>query len=151
MRPASFVRDLVEAPPHEALDRVDGVLGVGDGLTLGDLADQAVAVLCEGHDRGGRPTALRVGDDSRLAAFHHGHDGVGRAEVNTDNLAHCFLSLPIFQPRRSPVWGASAACLSQLPAVALAPESGLKCKPCVRAGDLECAANIICEPLPVNF
>ena len=32
--------------------------------------------------------ALRVGDDLRLAALHGGHDGVRRAEVDADDLAH---------------------------------------------------------------
>jgi hypothetical protein len=35
-----------------ALDRPDGALDVGDRLALGDLADQHLAVLGEGDDRG---------------------------------------------------------------------------------------------------
>ena len=35
--------DFVELASHEALDRVDGVLGIGDGLPLRHLADQALA------------------------------------------------------------------------------------------------------------
>ena len=41
--------------PHVALDRTDGPVHVGDGLPLGDLADQYLRVLGEGHDRGSRP------------------------------------------------------------------------------------------------
>src|SRR4030095_12241139 len=80
-------------PAHEALDRKDGVLGVGDGLTLGNLADQALAALGEGHDRGGRAVALGVGDDLRLAAFHHGDHAVGGPQVDSDDLAHWSLLL----------------------------------------------------------
>ena len=73
---------------HEALDREDGVLRIGDGLALGDGADEAVAVLREGDDgRGGAP-ALDVLDDGRLAALEDGHARVRRAEVDPDGLAH---------------------------------------------------------------
>ena len=52
---------VVEAAAHEALDREDGVAGVGDGLALGELADQPLAGLGEGDDATGwsdrpRPT-----------------------------------------------------------------------------------------------
>ena len=45
---------------HVALDRPDGPVDVGDGLPLGDLADQHLAVLGEGDDgrRGPGPSAL---------------------------------------------------------------------------------------------
>jgi len=39
--------DFFEAAPHEALDGENGVLWVGDGLALGDLADEALAGLRE--------------------------------------------------------------------------------------------------------
>ena len=83
--------DLVELPAHEALDREDGVLGVGDRLPLGDLADQPLAGLGERDDRRRQPPAFRVGDDHRLAAFHHGDDGVGGAQIDADDFAHCSL------------------------------------------------------------
>jgi hypothetical protein len=80
-------------PAHEALDREDGVLGVGHGLTLRDLADEALAVLAEA-DHGGRgPTPFRVRDDDGVAPLHDGDDRVGRAEVDTDHLVwHVVLS-----------------------------------------------------------
>ena len=45
---------------HVALHRADGAIGVGDGLALGDLADEDLAVLGEGDDRGrgAAPSAL---------------------------------------------------------------------------------------------
>ncbi len=78
---------------HLTLDGRDGAVGVGDGLTLGDLADHALAGLGEGHDgrRGAR--ALGVGDDDGLAALHDGDAAVGGAQIYTDNLAHCFFLL----------------------------------------------------------
>ena len=76
------------ARAHVALDRADGAVGVGDGLALGDLAHQDLAVLAEGDDRGcGAPT-LGVGDDDRLARLQDADDRVGGAEVETDGLGH---------------------------------------------------------------
>ena len=77
-----------ELAPHEALDGEDGVLGVGDGLPLGDGADQLLPGLGEGHNGRGGAAALGVRDDGRLAAFQHGHSRVGRAQVDADDLAH---------------------------------------------------------------
>ena len=73
---------------HEALDREHGVLGVGDGLTPGDAAYQALAALRERDHRRRGATALTVRDDGRLAALEHGHGAVGRAQVDADYLAH---------------------------------------------------------------
>ncbi len=76
---------------HEALDREDRVLRVGDGLALGDGADEPLARGREGDDGGGRATALGVLDHGGLAALEHGHAGVRRAEVDTDGLSHLVL------------------------------------------------------------
>jgi hypothetical protein len=46
---------------HVALDRADGAIGVGDGLALGDLADEHLAVLGEGDDRGGGAAPSELG------------------------------------------------------------------------------------------
>jgi hypothetical protein len=84
---ARLVRDLVVAASHEPLDGVDGVLGIGDGLALGDLADEAFAVLGECHHRRRRAATLGVGDDDGCVAFHDRHDRVGRAQIDTYDLA----------------------------------------------------------------
>ncbi len=81
-------RDFVEPAAHEPLDRVDGVLRVGDRLPLGDLADETLAVLGERHDRGVVRLPSWFGDDDGLAALHHGDHGVGRAEVDSDDMRH---------------------------------------------------------------
>ncbi len=81
-------RDLVERAAHEALDRENGVLRVGDLLPAGRRADEPLTVLREPDDGRRRPPALRVRDHGRLAAFEHRHAGVGRAEVDTDRLRH---------------------------------------------------------------
>jgi hypothetical protein len=50
------------------------------------LADEAVAVLGEGDDRGGGAAALGVCDDGGLAALHGRHGAVGGAQVHADDL-----------------------------------------------------------------
>ena len=73
---------------HEALDREDGVRGIGDRLTLGDGAYEALAPLRECDDgRGGAP-ALGVLDHRRLAALEDGHARVRGAEIDPDGLCH---------------------------------------------------------------
>ena len=78
---------------HLALDGGNGVLRVGDGLTLGDLADQTLAGLGEADHRRRGAGALGVGDDDRLAALHHGDAAVGGAQIDTNNFAHIIYSL----------------------------------------------------------
>ena len=60
--------------------------GLVTAWRLADLAHQPLALLGERDDRRRGPAALRVGDDDRLAAFHHRDDGVGRPQVDTDDL-----------------------------------------------------------------
>jgi hypothetical protein len=73
---------LGEFAADEALGGEHRVARVRDGLTLGGLADQPLAGLGEGDDRRSRAGALSVGDDHRLAAFHHGHARVGGAQID---------------------------------------------------------------------
>src|SRR6202790_5355267 len=80
---------------HEALDREDRVLRVGDGLALGDRAYEALAGCRERHDGGGRARALCVLDDGGLAALEHRHARVRRAEVDAYGLAHVGMLLRI--------------------------------------------------------
>ena len=73
---------------HVALDGGDGAVDVGDGLTLGDLADEHLALLGEGDDRRGGAGALGVRDDGGLAALEDGDGGVGGAEIDSDDTGH---------------------------------------------------------------
>jgi hypothetical protein len=88
-----LARNFLEAAAHEALDRVDRILRIRDSLTLGNLADQALAFLGKGHDRGRCPSPFFVGDDDRIVAFHHRHDGIRGTQVNSYDLSHFFYSL----------------------------------------------------------
>ena len=89
-----LVLDLVglELASHEALDGVDGVLRVGDGLPLGDLPDEALAARGERRRRGRRARTFGVRDDldvdlARRALLDDRDAGVRRAEVDADDLA----------------------------------------------------------------
>ena len=73
---------------HVTLDGNDGAVRIGDRLTLGDLADHALAVLGERDDRRGRARAFRVGDDDGFAALHNGYARVCGTKVNADDFAH---------------------------------------------------------------
>ena len=73
---------------HVALDRPDRPVRVGDGLPLGDLTDQDLARLGEGHDRRCRSRALRVRDDDRFPRLKGGDDRVRRTEVHTYRSCH---------------------------------------------------------------
>ncbi len=85
--------DLGVLATHEALDGEDGVLRVGDRLALGHLTHEPLALLAEGHDGGRGAGPLGVGDDGGVFALHDGHDGVGRPEVDADDLAHAMSPL----------------------------------------------------------
>ena len=78
---------------HMPLDRADGPVRVGDGLALGDLADEHLVGLGEADDRGRGPSPLGVGDDGRLARLQDADDRVGGAEVDADGLGHGTASL----------------------------------------------------------
>ena len=84
----AFAVTFGEFASHQAFDGEDGVLGVGDGLTLGGLSDEAFAVFGESHDGGGGTVAFRVGNDLVFTVIHDSHAAVGRAEVDTENFAH---------------------------------------------------------------
>jgi len=78
----------VELATDQALDRVQRVARIGDGLALGGRADQDLAVFHVGDDGRRRPCAFGVLDDLGLTALHDGHAGVGGPEVDADDLAH---------------------------------------------------------------
>ena len=79
---------IVVVSSDQTLDGEEGVGGVGHGLALGGLANEALTVLEEGHDRGGGPNALGVLDHPGRLAVHDRDAGIGRSEVDADDLAH---------------------------------------------------------------
>jgi hypothetical protein len=84
-----------ELAADQALDREDRVLGVGDRLALGDLADEPVPLLREGDDGGGGAAPLAVRQHARHRGLHDGRAGVGRAQVDAEDLAQRKTSLNV--------------------------------------------------------
>mmetsp|Transcript_4580 Transcript_4580/g.12510 ORF Transcript_4580/g.12510 Transcript_4580/m.12510 type:complete len:156 (-) Transcript_4580:74-541(-) len=80
----------------ETLDGEEGVLWVHHGLALGDLSNQAVTALGEGHHGGGGAATLGVGDDRGLASLHRCHSGVGGSQIDAHHLlcTHSHSSTP---------------------------------------------------------
>src|SRR5207247_3447055 len=86
----------------------DRVLGIRDLLSPRRGADEPLTVLRERDDGRGRPAALGVRDDRRLAALEDGHARVRRAEVDADRL--CQNCLLLVELRKSkPLYSRSAS------------------------------------------
>jgi hypothetical protein len=62
---------IVVAAADQALHCEDGLFRIGDGLALGRLTDEALAIVSERHDRWRGARAFGVLDDFRRFAFHH--------------------------------------------------------------------------------
>jgi hypothetical protein len=77
------------AAPDQSLDGEERVLRVGDGLALGRLAGEALAILCKRHNRWCGAHAFRVLDHLGLRAVHDGDAGIGGSEVDSDDFRHC--------------------------------------------------------------
>ena len=88
-----------EVGAHVALDRRDGAVNVGDGLALGGLANQNLAVLGEGHHGWGGAKAFCVSYNGGFSTFEHANRAVGGAKVDAYCTCHVyFLFLSGFCP-----------------------------------------------------
>ena len=88
IRSMSFWTASSNLRPDQALDRVQGVLGVGDRLALGPRADQRLAIVHVGDDGGVVQGAFGVLDDLDLTAVQDSHAAVGRTQVDANDFAH---------------------------------------------------------------
>src|SRR5262249_41315994 len=79
---------------------VDGVLGVGERLALGDVPDEALAVLGDRDHRRRGLVAAAIGNDDGRSVLDHGHAAVGRAQIDPDDLLSHWPSL--LSPRPNP-------------------------------------------------
>jgi hypothetical protein len=77
---------------HESLDGEDRAVRVGHALPLGNLPNETLAFLGEGHHGRGCSSTFLIHDDSGLTALHHRHNRVRRTEVDSDDLAHLLIS-----------------------------------------------------------
>ena len=83
-----FSRNLVEGFTHESLDRENGVVRIGDCLTLSRISDLTLASVSECNYRRSCTLTLIIDDYGRLVAFHYGYTRISGAEVNSDNFSH---------------------------------------------------------------
>src|SRR5689334_8375062 len=99
---------LFELAPDEPLDCEQGVLGIGDGLPLGGRAYEDLAVLHVRDDRRRSARAFGVLDDFGLPALHDRDAGVGRPEIDSNDLSHDLpLNVRILRITWKPIWGSS--------------------------------------------
>src|SRR6185369_12389898 len=71
---------------------------IGDRLAFRRLADETLAVVGEGNERRGGAGAFRVLDDVGARALHDGDAGIGRAEVDANDLSHVCPLFPADRP-----------------------------------------------------
>ena len=83
---------------HEPLDGVNRVARVRDGLALGGIAHQSLAVLGESDHRRRHATPLGILQHDGLAAFHDRHAGIRRSQINANYFSHNKLSLDSMNP-----------------------------------------------------
>src|SRR5262249_10519597 len=77
----------------QALHRVEGLFGIGDGLAYGLDADQTLAAFGEGDNGGCGERTFGIDDQFGFAAFHDGDARIGGAQIDPDDLAHISLIL----------------------------------------------------------
>ena len=87
-----FLGHFLMPAAHEALDRENGVFGVGNLLVFSGLTDEPFTLLGKCDDRRRQPAALGVDQHLGLIPFHDGDHAVGRPEVNSNDLCHCGLA-----------------------------------------------------------
>jgi hypothetical protein len=78
------VRDVLEAPPHEALDRNDGVFRGSTACRSGRVTDIGAAIRVVAHHRRQQGPPLIVVQADGNATAHRGDQRIGRTEVDTD-------------------------------------------------------------------
>jgi hypothetical protein len=79
---------IVVTASDEALDGENRVLGVGGRLALGRLTDEPLALVRKRDDGRRRAHSLRVLDNLRSLAFHHGDARICGSEIDADDLGH---------------------------------------------------------------
>src|SRR3989344_1313329 len=85
--PDFLVRKLASDKPFH---RKNSILGVGNGLALCQKPHHPLSGLGNSdHGRRG-PSPFLIFQNARLAAFHDGHGGVSRSQINSQNFWHNF-------------------------------------------------------------
>ena len=105
-----FVRHVLDlglhfriAAANEALRRVNGVLGVEDGLPAGHLANQSLACCRVGDHRWCKAAAFIVDDDGGLATLHHRDYRIRSSQIDSYRFSHTASLIGEMQPGGLPV------------------------------------------------
>ena len=72
-----LVHHFLAAASHETLDAVHSTAGIGNGLTLGLITYQALALVSERYHAWGDAIAFLIGNHLHLATFHDRYHGIG--------------------------------------------------------------------------
>ncbi|MBT9163727.1 MAG: hypothetical protein DDT24_00647 [Chloroflexi bacterium] len=83
-----FNRRLLELAPHESLDAENGIIGIDNRLTLGNLSRQALPALADCHHRGRGASPFGAGDHRRFTPLHHRHTTISCPQIDTDYFTH---------------------------------------------------------------
>ena len=83
---------IFKAATNQPLDGEQGLIRIGDGLTLGRLSHQYFPVFGESHNRRGGAITFAVFNDLGNPVFHHCDAGVGGPQIDADNLTHYLFS-----------------------------------------------------------
>ena len=79
---------IIFATADQALYREDRILGIGNCLPLGRLADEDANTVCESYNRRRRARTFGIFDDLGLLAVHYCNAGVRRSEIDADCFGH---------------------------------------------------------------
>ncbi|RMP82784.1 hypothetical protein ALQ15_114378 [Pseudomonas syringae pv. actinidiae] len=84
-----FLNDILfELTTNQTLYRIQRVVRIGNGLTLGGLPHQDLTVIGISNDRRCSTSTFCVLDNLDVTVFQNGDAGVGSPQVDTDNSAH---------------------------------------------------------------
>jgi len=86
---------------HKALDRVDGLGGIRDGLPARQITHEHISLVRKRHDAGGQPVSFLIGNDLGFFALHDRHHRVGSSQVDADDFLAFSHAMLLFRFMRS--------------------------------------------------
>ena len=79
--------------PHQTLDAINRVFWICDALTLSNLTNEAVALLCNSNNGRGRTITFAVRNNLWFTSNHIRKGAVSSTKVNTNDFTHLFFLL----------------------------------------------------------
>jgi hypothetical protein len=103
----SFGLRIIKATTDEPLDRIQGACWIGDGLSAGNLPNQALVVVTERNNRWCRAGTFIIGDDHWIPMLNDRDTGVGGPKINTDHSWHVDVLRGTFTELTTPLYDQS--------------------------------------------